>query len=69
MNIFNEKFFVLTCFLYYANMYVMSGSMGWVTKLVAAFLMGLVMCVNVLIVDDIARDGGFLKGKIWFNLD
>lgn len=68
MNMFNKKFFALICFLYYANMYVLYDSMGWATKIITAALMGVVMCVHAFIVEDIAKNGGFMKGRIWFNL-
>ncbi len=68
MNIFNKKFFALICFLYYANMYVLYESMGSMTKIISAVFMSVMICTHALVVEDIAKNGGFMKGRIWFNL-
>ena len=67
MNTFNYKFCVGVCFLYYAFMYSISGTLDPVSKIVGATLMGIIMSVNVLLVSDIAKEGGFMKGRILFD--
>jgi len=49
-------------------MYVLYESMGSMTKIISAVFMSVMICTHALVVEDIAKNGGFMKGRIWFNL-